>query len=57
MVKGIINAFDHMEFCFIINLTIGGNRTVTWPPITATRYVSLATSLNSRAKLFKALLA
>ena len=22
MVKGIINAFDHMEFCFVINLTM-----------------------------------
>ena len=21
MVKGILNAFDHMEFCFVINLT------------------------------------
>ena len=29
MVKGIINDFDHMEFCLVINLTIGGNRTVT----------------------------
>ena len=22
MVKGIINAFDHMEFCLVINLTM-----------------------------------
>ena len=28
MVKGISNAFDHMEFCLVINLTVGGNRTV-----------------------------
>ena len=28
MVKGIINAFDHMEFCLVINLTIGGNGAV-----------------------------
>ena len=25
MVKGIINAFDHMELRLVINLTIGGN--------------------------------
>ena len=48
MVKGIINAFDHMEFCLVINLTMGGNRAVTWPPIVATRYVSFATILNTR---------
>ena len=24
MVKGIINAFDHLELCFVINLTMGG---------------------------------
>ena len=48
MVKGIINDFDHMEFCLVINLTVGGNQAVTWPPITATRYVSFATTLNTR---------
>ena len=47
MVKGIINAFDHMEYCLVINLTIGGNQAVTWPPIIATRNVSLATTLNT----------
>ena len=26
MVKGIINAFDHMKFCFVINLKMGGNQ-------------------------------
>ena len=25
MVKGIINAFDHMELCLVIYLTKGGN--------------------------------
>ena len=25
MVKGIINAFDHMEFCLVIDLTMDGN--------------------------------
>ena len=39
MVKGIINAFDHMEFCLVIYLTMGGNRAVTWPPIITTRFV------------------
>ena len=48
MVKGIINAFDHMEFCFVIKLTTGGNRGVSWPPVIATRYVSFATTLNIR---------
>ena len=40
MVKGIINAFDHMKFCLVINLTTCGNLAVTWPPMIATRYVS-----------------
>ena len=51
MVKGIINAFDHTELCFIINLTVGGNRAVTWPPIIATRNVSFATTLNTRQQV------
>ena len=29
MVKGIISAFDHVEFCLVIILTIGGNWAVT----------------------------
>ena len=29
MVKGIINAFDHMELCLVINLTKGGNWAIT----------------------------
>ena len=48
MVKGIINAFDHMEFCLVINLTIGGNRAVAWPPIIATWNVGFATTLNTK---------
>ena len=47
MVKGII-AFDHMEFCLVINLTVCGTLAVTWPPMIATRYVSFATTLNTR---------
>ena len=38
MVKGIINAFDHMEFCLVINLTMCGNLAVTWLPMLATRF-------------------
>ena len=55
MVKGIMNAFDHMEFCLVINLTMGGNWAVTctWPPTIATGYVSFATTLYTRARLFK----
>ena len=45
MVKGIINAFDHMEFCFVIKLTTGDNRDVSLPPVTATRYVCFATDV------------
>ena len=41
MVKGIINAFDHIEICLVIKLTLDGIWAVTWPPIIATRYVSL----------------
>ena len=48
MLKGIINAFDHMEFCLVINLIMGGNQAVTWPLINATRYVSFATTIISR---------
>ena len=48
MVKGIINAFDYMEFCLVINLTMCGDLAVTWPPMNATRYVSIATTLNTR---------
>ena len=44
MVKGIVNAFDHTEFCLVVNLTTtsaGGKWAVTWSPIFATRYVTL----------------
>ena len=37
-----------MEFCLVINVTIDGNQAVTWPPIIATRYVSFATTLNTK---------
>ena len=37
-----------LEFCLVINLTMGGNGAVTWPPVVATRYVSFATTLNTR---------
>ena len=48
MIKGIINAFDHMKFCLVVNLTIGGKPAVTWPPIVATGYVGFATTLNTQ---------
>ena len=41
MIKGIMNAFDNVEFCLVVNLTMGGNWAVTWAPIIATRYVVL----------------
>ena len=44
-VKGIINAFDHLQFCMVLNLTateLNGKRTVFWRPPFA-----------SRARLFK----
>ena len=46
--QGIINALDHMEICLVINLIMGGDCTVTWPPIIATRNVSFATTLKTR---------
>ena len=39
MVKDIINAFDHMELCFVINMTFVGNWAAIWPPIIAARSV------------------
>ena len=40
MVKGIMNAFDHMEFCLVIDLTMDGNQVVIQPSMFATRCVS-----------------
>ena len=47
MVKGIINAFDYMEFCLVIILAIGGNRAVTWPLTIATWNIGFATTLST----------
>ena len=50
MVKGIVNAFDHMEFCYVLNLTAtftDGKWADIWPPIFTTRYVSFAINLNT----------
>ena len=36
MVKGIVNAFDHLEFCLVLNLITtctDGKWVVIWPPI------------------------
>ena len=41
IVKGIINASDHMELCLVINLTIGGKGAISWLPIFATGYICL----------------
>ena len=43
MVKRIVNAFDHMELCFVINLTKDDNWAITRPPVFATGYISFAT--------------
>ena len=47
MVKGIVNAFDDMGFCLVLNLTTActdGKRAVIWPPKFAIKYVSFATN-------------
>ena len=44
MVKGIVSAFDHKEFCLVLTMTTvsaSGKWAVMWPPVFATRYVSL----------------
>ena len=51
MVKGIINAFDHTEWCLVINLTKSGNWAVSQPPIFATGYVSFATTFYTRLQV------
>ena len=43
MVKDIINAFNHMELCFVINLTKDGNWAITLSLIFSAGYVSFAT--------------
>ena len=48
MVKGIVNAFDHMGFCLVLNLTTtctDGKWAVIWQANFATKYVSFATNL------------
>ena len=51
--QGIINAFDQMELCLVINLTKGGIWAITRPPIFTPGYVSFATTLNTWTQLFK----
>ena len=53
MVKGIVNAFDHMGFCLVLNLTItctDGKWAVIWPQNFATKYVSLLPTLTLGSK-------
>ena len=54
MVKGIVNAFDHMGFCLVLNLTTtctDGKQAVIWPPNFATKYVSFATNFYTRQQV------
>ena len=47
MVKGIVNAFDHMGFCLALNLTTtctDGKWAIIWLPNFATKFVSFATN-------------
>ena len=41
------------NFFLVINLTVSGNWAVIWPLMIATSYVSCATTLNTRGRLFK----
>ena len=49
MIKGIVNAFNHMGFCLVLNLTTtkDGKWAVIWPPNFATKYVSFATNFHT----------
>ena len=51
MVKGIINVFDHMELCLVINLSKAGTWAISQPPIFATGYVSFATTFYTRLQV------
>ena len=49
MVKGTVNAFDHIGFYLVLNLTTtctDSKWVVIWPPNFATKYVSFATGTN-----------
>ena len=48
LAKGIINAFDQMEFCLVIKLTMDGNLAIILPPMFATRYDSFASTFYTR---------
>ena len=53
MIKGIVNAFDRMGFCLVLNLTItctDGKWAVIWPPNFAIKYVSLLPTLTLGSK-------
>ena len=50
MVKGIVNAFDHMGLCLVLYLKTtctDGKWTVIWPLNFANNYVSFATNFNT----------
>ena len=48
MVKGIINAFDHMEYGLVLDLTMDSNQLVIWPLIFAARCVNFATAFYTK---------
>ena len=52
MVKCIINAFDHMEFCLVLNLKMGDKPAVTKPPKIASWHVNFPTTINTWSKYF-----
>ena len=48
MVKGIINAFDHMKVCLVRNLTTTGLAGIRTVFVHRILYVSIATSFYTR---------
>ena len=53
MAKGIVNAFDHMGLCLVLNLTTtctDGKWAVIWTPNFATKYIGFATNFTLGSK-------
>ena len=50
MVKGIVNAFDHMDFVWYLTTCTDGKGANIWPPNFATKYVSFATTFTLGSK-------
>ena len=52
MVKGIVNAFDHMGFCLVLHLTptcTAGKWAIIWPPNFATKYEGVSKNFEPQA--------